>query len=58
METVTRVKWEFGEEATVFVALKGGLSAGPHELSVEQVLRIAYFPFPLRANLTKTLEIV
>ncbi|PWW05739.1 hypothetical protein DFQ01_104301 [Paenibacillus cellulosilyticus] len=58
METVTKVKWEFGETASVFVEQDGGLPQGAHDLSVEQVLRIAYFPFPLRATITKTLELV
>lgn len=53
METVVSVKWEFGRKATIFVEKEGGLTAGEHRLSVTQVVRTPYIPFPLEAKLSK-----
>lgn len=42
MATVTEHRWEFGEKATVFVPLKGGIPLGMHRIEVTIALRIAY----------------
>ena len=57
MTTVTTYKWEFGQEAIVFVEKEGGLSKGSHEISLKQAIRNAYYPFPIEARRTKTFEI-
>ncbi len=57
METVTFLKWEFGQKATIFIEREGGLSPGDHELFVTQIVRNAYMPFPLTARLKKVLKI-
>ena len=57
METVTSVKWEYGRKATIFVEKEGGLAAGAHTLSVTQIVRTPYIPFPLTASLSKVLKV-
>ena len=39
-------RWEFGEYAEVTVAKEGGLSKGPHHISVLQHIAPSYMPFP------------
>ncbi|MCD8217955.1 MAG: DUF6379 domain-containing protein, partial [Clostridiales bacterium] len=46
METVTSYKWEYGDEATVFVEREGGLAAGEHEIRLETTIRTEYVPVP------------
>lgn len=46
METVTTYKWEYGEEATVFVKKAGGLPAGEHTIKLIQTIRTEYIPVP------------
>lgn len=46
METVTTYRWEYGEEAAVFVEKEGGLSKGEHEVSLTTVSRVSYIPVP------------
>ncbi len=57
METVTSTKWEFGQQATIFVDQPGGLSKGKHEVFLSQTTRVAYYPFPLEGRRTRTMTI-
>lgn len=42
METIVSHRWEFGEKATVFVPMKGGIPLGYHRFEVSVTLRISY----------------
>lgn len=42
MATVTTIRWEFGEKATVFVPLPGGIPLGLHRVEVSVTIRISY----------------
>jgi len=44
MKTVTSYKWEFGEEADIFVEAPGGLSKGEHDILVRTTITVAYAP--------------
>ena len=57
LATVFDDRWEMGEIATLRVAQPGGLSAGTHEVSVAQRLRISYMPVPGGGRDSKTLEL-
>ncbi len=57
METVTTTKWEFGQKATIFVEQPGGLAKGEHKVSLRQVTRVAYYPFPLEGRRTRVMSI-
>jgi Domain of unknown function (DUF6379) len=57
METVTSTKWEFGQQATLFVDQFGGLSKGEHKLFLSQTTRVAYYPFPLEGRRTRIMTI-
>jgi hypothetical protein len=57
METVTSAKWEFGQQATIFVDQPGGLSKGGHKLFLSQTTRVAYYPFPLEGRRTRQMTI-
>lgn len=53
LETVTSMRWEFGEEATVFVEKEGGLPAGTHEVTLFQTIRTEYIPVPFIGERTE-----
>lgn len=57
METVTTYRWEYGEEATVFVEKEGGLSKGEHEVSLTTVSRVSYIPVPFSGTRTRKVVI-
>lgn len=57
METVTAIKWEYGEAATVRVLQKGGLSKGSHTVKLTVCTRTAYIPMPLEGSMTRTVVI-
>ena len=57
METVTSTKWEFGQQATLFVDQPGGLSRGEHKVFLRQTTRVAYYPFPLEGRRTRVMSI-
>jgi hypothetical protein len=57
METVTSTKWEFGQQATLFVDQPGGLSKGEHKIFLSQTTRVAYYPFPLEGRRTRIMAI-
>ena len=42
MATMTTIRWEFGEKATVFVPLGGGIPLGMHRVEVTVAIRISY----------------
>jgi len=42
MATVTTIRWEFGEKATVFVPLPGGIPLGLHRIEVSVTIRVSY----------------
>ena len=42
MATVTTIRWEFGEKATVFVPLPGGIPLGLHRVEVSVTIRVSY----------------
>lgn len=49
MATMTTLRWEFGEKATIFVPLLGGFPLGYHTVEVTIAIRVSYmggaFPF-------------
>jgi hypothetical protein len=57
METVTTYRWEYGQEATVFVEKEGGLSKGEHEVSLTTVSRVSYIPVPFSGTRTRRVVI-
>jgi hypothetical protein len=42
MATMTMHRWEFGEKATVFVPLPGGIPLGLHRIEVTVAIRVSY----------------
>lgn len=42
MATISTLRWEYGEKATVFVPLKGGIPLGFHRIEVSVSIRISY----------------
>jgi hypothetical protein len=48
-------RWPFGSKATISVERPGGLTPGGHQLTLKEVLRISYLPFPLVAEDSKDL---
>jgi len=42
MATVTTIRWEFGEKATVFVPLPGGIPLGLHRIEISVTIRVSY----------------
>lgn len=42
MATISTLRWEFGEKATVFVPLKGGIPLGFHRIEVSVLIRVSY----------------
>lgn len=57
METVTTYKWEYGQEATIFVEKEGGLSKGAHEITLSVAVRTDYVPVPFGGTRTRTIHI-
>jgi hypothetical protein len=57
METEYEDAWEFGEEAVITVHLPGGLPPGPHQIGMEDTLRISYLPFLSTGSDSKVLEL-
>ncbi len=58
METVTDVRWEFGDAATILVERPGGLEAGTHVVEVSEAIRIAYASGYARARASKELTLL
>jgi len=58
MLTIASEKWEFGDKVKVIIEKENGLNKGPHEVSIVQVIRVAYYPFPIEGRRTKTLMLV
>jgi hypothetical protein len=53
METITTVRWEFGEKAILFVPVLNGISEyGPTNLEVQVKIRASYNPH-LKAGVTR-----
>lgn len=46
-ETVTSIKWEYGEPLYIRVRRDGGLSAGRHTVKLTVATRTAYIPVPI-----------
>jgi hypothetical protein len=42
MATISQLRWEFGEKATVFVPRIGGIALGFHRITVSISIRISY----------------
>ena len=57
LETVTCYKWEFGDEAEVFVEKEGGLTPGTHDVRLSQTIRTEYIPVPFIGHRTETVTI-
>ena len=57
LETVTAYKWEFGDEATVFVEKEGGLSKGTHAVKLSQTIRTEYIPVPFIGHRTEQVTV-
>lgn len=57
METVTSTKWEFGEEATIFVEQEGGLTPGEHKILLRTTITVAYAPINFMGERTRIVNI-
>lgn len=57
MEHAYDRRWPFGSKATIIVKSPQALAAGDHRLSLKEVLRISYLPFPLVAEDSKSLTL-
>jgi hypothetical protein len=57
METEYNERWEMGEVAQLTVPLAGGLTHGPHEVSVVEILRVSYVPVLTTGKDKKTLTL-
>lgn len=57
MEHAYDRRWPFGSKATIAVKHPQRLAAGDHQLSLKEVLRISYLPFPLVAEDSKSLTL-
>ena len=57
METVSEIKWEYDQKATVRVLQEGGLSKGSHQVHLTVCTRTAYIPIPLEGNMTREVVI-
>ena len=57
MEQAYDRRWPFGAIATISVERPGGLSVGKHQLTLKEVLRVSYLPFPLIAEDSKVLSV-
>ena len=57
MESVTDVRWEFGDRATITVEQPGGLDSGGHAVEVYEVIRITYASGYARARDSKELAL-
>lgn len=53
LETVTFYKWEYGQEAIVFVEQEEGLAKGEHEVTLIVAVRVAYIPVPFEGERTR-----
>ena len=57
METVAGIKWEFGDQATIFVDQEGGLTPGEHKVSLRTTITVAYAPINFMGERTRTIKI-
>lgn len=57
MEQVFDRSWNFGAVATISVAWAEPLSAGHHEVTLSERLRVSYLPFPAINTDAKTLSL-
>lgn len=57
MEQAYDRRWPFGSKATIMVKRPNALAAGDYTLSLKEVLRVSYLPFPLVAEDSKTLTL-
>ncbi len=57
LKTVSSYKWEYGDEATVYVDQEGGLSTGEHEVTLRIAVRVAYIPVPFAGQRTEKVYI-
>lgn len=57
METVSAIKWEFGEEATIFAEQEGGLSQGKHKVALRTSITVAYAPLNFMGERSRIVEI-
>lgn len=57
MEQAYDRRWPFGNKATIAVKRTQALAAGDYRLSLKEVLRISYLPFPLVAEDSKMLTL-
>ena len=57
LKTVTTYKWEYGEQASIFVVKDGGLPEGEHEITLTTAVRVAYIPVPFAGSKTRTVII-
>ena len=57
LATVTDVRWEMGDRATISVERPGGLEPGRHRIEVRELIRITYGQGYARARDEKELEV-
>lgn len=57
METVSEIKWEYDQRATIRVLQEGGLPEGKHRVQLTVCTRTAYIPFPLEGVTAREIEI-
>ncbi len=53
MATVSEIKWEYDQKATVRVMKEGGLTKGRHKVHLTVCTRTAYIPVPIEGNMTR-----
>ena len=56
MKTCGTYKWEYSDEATIFVKRYGGLK-GTHDVTFKLEIRVAYIPVPFGATKTRTVTL-
>jgi hypothetical protein len=57
MKTAALYKWEYGDEATIFVKKPGGLPQGHHQVKLEIAIRTPYVPVPFGGAVTRNIVI-
>lgn len=57
MKTAALYKWEYGDEATIFVRQDGGIPSGTHSVKLEIAIRTPYVPVPFGGAVEREITI-
>lgn len=57
LTTVSSYRWEYGDEATIFVKEEKGLPGGEHDVTLRLAVRVAYIPVPFVGQRTERVSI-